>query len=97
MQSCRDIAYLIGSDGLERASRLARLQVRLHLLYCKHCRRHAAELETIGHVSRDTWNVASVDTATMHRLEEGILDQAFSGSDNRPQDKSGGGAEPPGS
>ncbi len=97
MQSCRDIAYLIASDGLERASWPTRLQVRLHLLYCKHCRRHAAELETIGHVSRDTWNVASVDTATMHRLEEGILDQAFGGSDNRPQDKSGGGAEPPGS
>ena len=95
MQSCRDIAYLIGSDGLERASWLTRVQVRLHLLYCKHCRRHAAELETIGQASRDTWKVASVDEATMHRLEEGILDQAFGGSDTRPLDKSGDAGEPP--
>ncbi len=81
MQSCRNIAYHIASDGLEHARWPTRLQVRLHLLYCKHCRRHAAELETIGHVSRDTWNVASVDTATIRRLEKGILDQAFGGSD----------------
>ncbi len=97
MQSCRDVAYLIVSDDLERASRFRRLTARIHLLYCKHCRRHAAEFETIGHVSRDTWNVASVDTATMRRLEEGILDEALGGSDKRPQDKSRGGAEPPSS
>ncbi len=97
MQSCRNIAYLIASDGLEGVPWPRRLLVRLHLLYCKHCRRHAAELQTIGRISRDTWNVASVDTATMHRLEEGILDQAFGRSDKRPADQSGGAGEPPGS
>ena len=97
MQSCRDIAYLSASDGLEGVHGPRRLLIRLHLLYCKHCRRHAAELPTIGRISRDTWNVASVDTATMHRLEEGILDQAFGPSDERPWDQSGDPAEPPGS
>ncbi len=88
MQSCRDVAYLIASDGLERTSRLTRLMVRLHLLYCKHCRRHVAELETIGQASRDTWDVAAVDTATMRRLEGSILDQAFGESDERQGDVS---------
>ena len=97
MQSCRDIAYLIASDGLEGVPWSRRLLIRLHLLYCKHCRRHAAELQTIGRISRDTWNVASVDTATMRRLEEGILDQAFGPSDERPADQSGDAAEPPAS
>ncbi len=90
MLSCRTIAYLITSDGLEGSSWLTRLRVRFHLLHCKHCHRHTAEIETIGNVSRDTWNIASVDTATMHRLEQGILDEAFGGSDDHP-------SEPPGS
>ncbi len=97
MQSCRNLAYLIASDGLECLHWTRRLLVQLHLLYCKHCRRHAGELQTIGRISRDTWGVASVDTATMQRLEEGILDQAFGRSDKRPADQSGDAAEPPGS
>ncbi len=97
MQSCRNIAYLIAGDGLEGLHWSKRFLVRFHLLYCKHCRRHAGELQTIGRISRDTWGVASVDTATMQRLEEGILDQAFGPSDERPWDQSGDPAEPPGS
>ncbi len=93
MQSCRDVAYLIASDGLERAGWLTRLLVRLHLLYCRRCRRYAADLDTIGRVSRDTWNIASVDPQTVQRLESAIMDQAFGKSGNRPPETSGDRAE----
>ena len=94
MQSCRDVAYLIASDGLERAGWLTRLLVRLHLLYCRRCRRHAADLDTIGRVSRETWNIASVDPQTVQRLESAIMDQAFGKSGDRPPGTSGDRAEP---
>ena len=94
MQSCRDIAYLIASDGLERAGWLTRLLVRLHLLYCRRCRRYAADLDTIGQVSRDTWNIAAVDPQTVQRLEGVIMDQAFGKSGKRPPETSGDRAEP---
>ncbi len=83
MQSCRDVAHLIASDGLERAGWLTRLLVRLHLLYCRRCRRYAADLDTIGQVSRETWNIASVDPQTVQRLEGVIMDQAFGKSGDR--------------
>jgi len=89
MQTCRDVAYLIASDGLERAGWLRRLLVRLHLLYCRRCRRYAADLDTIGQVSRDTWNIASVDPQTVQRLERVIMDQAFRKPGDRPPETSG--------
>ncbi len=94
MQSCRDIAYLIASDGLEGAGWLTRLLVRLHLLYCKRCRRYAADLDTIGQVSRDTWNIASVDPQTVQRLEGVIMDQAFRKPGDRPPEASGDASSP---
>ncbi len=94
MQSCRDVAYLIASDGLERAGWLTRLLVRLHLLYCRRCRRYAADLDTIGRVSRETWNIASVDPQTVQRLESAIMDRAFGNSGDRPPETSGDRAEP---
>lgn len=94
MQSCRDIAYLIASDGLERAGWLTRLLVRLHLLYCRRCRRYAADLETIGRVSRETWDIASVDSQTVQRLERAITDQVLGKSGDRPPETSGDRAEP---
>ncbi len=84
MRGCRDVAYLIASDGLAGAGWARRLLVRLHLLYCRHCRRHMAELRTIGSVSRDTWDIASVDSATVRRLEKEVLDQALGKSDRPP-------------
>ncbi len=89
MQSCRDVAYLIASDGLEGAGRLRRLLVRLHLLYCRRCRRYAADVDTIGQVSRDTWTITSVDRQTVQRLEGVIMDQASGKSGDRPPETSG--------
>ena len=94
MQSCRDVAHLIASGGLESAGWLTRLLVRLHLLYCRRCRRYAADLDTIGQVSRDTWNIASVDPQTVQRLEGVIMDQAFRKPGDRPPETSGDKAEP---
>ena len=83
MLSCRDVAHLIGSDGVEHASVFRRLLVRFHLFRCEPCRRHAAELATIAEVSRDTWKAASAEAETMRRLEGAILDQASRGSDEQ--------------
>ena len=89
MHSCRDVGYLIGSEGLEHAGWPMRLLVHLHLLSCRRCRRYAADLDTIGHVSRDTWPIASVDPQTVQRLEGVIMDQASGKSGDRPPETCG--------
>ena len=94
MQNCREVAYLIASDGLEHAAWPTRLLTRLHLLYCKHCRRYATELAMIGRVGREALSADSVDPKTLQRLEESIMEYASGGHDEGQEDVSGDGTEP---
>ena len=94
MQNCREVAYLVASDGLELAAWHTRLLTRLHLLYCKRCRRYATELATIGRISREAWSTDSVDSNTVQHLEGSIMDYASGGHDEGQKDASGDGGEP---
>ena len=97
MQNCREVAYLIASDGLEHAAWPMRLQTHLHLFLCKHCRRYAKQLAMIGRVGREAWSADSVDPKTVQRLEGSIMDYASGRHDEGREDVSGDGGEPPNS
>ncbi len=94
MKHCRDVIYLIASDGLAHASWSTRLMTRLHLLYCKHCRRYATQLAMIGRIGREVLSADSVSQETVHRLERSIMDHAAGGYDEGQEDASGAGGEP---
>ena len=76
MQKCRDVAYLISSEGLEHASWTTQLLARLHLRYCKACRRYAAEVAKIGRIGGEAGRADQVDTKAVERLEGMILGYA---------------------
>ena len=88
MQNCRNVAYLIASDGLEHAGWPTRPLTRLHLLYCEACRRYAAELAKIGCIAREAGSAGSVDPKTVQRLEGWIMDYASGGHDEGQEDVS---------
>ncbi len=94
MQSCREVSYLIASDGLEHVGWPTRLQTRLHILFCKHCRRYAAQLATIGRIGREALSADAADPKTVQRLEESIMDYAVGGYTEGQEDESGDESEP---
>lgn len=85
MQNCREMSYLIASDGLERATWPTRLMARVHLLYCKHCRRYAAEVATVDRVGREALGAESASPETVHRLEQSIMDSVLNEYDERQE------------
>lgn len=52
MLSCKEVTRLVASEALERATWARRVQVRLHLLYCVHCRRYVRELTIVARAAR---------------------------------------------
>ena len=94
MQNCREVSYLIASDGLEHVGWPTRLQTRLHILYCKHCRQYAAQLAMIGRIGREALSADLVDPKTVQRLEGSIMDYALGGYDEGQEDTSGDEGEP---
>lgn len=74
MMSCREASRLIAQDGLN-ASRFERLEVRLHLLVCRLCRRYRAQLQAIGTACREAFETGDEDPATVERLQRSILER----------------------
>ncbi len=73
MISCKEVAQLVASDGLEEAGWGERLRVRLHHLMCRRCRRYAAQMRALGEYARKRWGDPPQDPVTLQRLELAIL------------------------
>jgi sigma54-dependent transcription regulator len=50
---CREIAKLLDSDGVKDLNFADRVQVRVHLWVCRHCRLLVRQIQWLGDVARD--------------------------------------------
>ena len=74
MLCCQEVARQIASNEFTEANVWQRLWVRLQLLMCRHCRRYAVQLHSIGETARNLWGPHTEDPSTLERLEREILD-----------------------
>ena len=58
MISCRDVTKLITSDQVLYESWLKRLEVKVHLLMCRHCSRVVRQVESLRKSARELWEVS---------------------------------------
>jgi hypothetical protein len=90
---CRDVAFRISSEELERASWPTRVLTRLHLLYCRRCRQYAAQMARLGTLARETLCAGSGDVARLQALQARIMDEGFGrdreGEASEPDDQGG--------
>ena len=80
MLRCKEVTRKIASDELVEGGWRERLAVRLHLLWCRHCRRYVAQLRAIGAAARNLWGARAQDARTIERLERQILEGCLGGS-----------------
>ncbi len=52
MMTCHDVSTLVSTGGLSDAPLVRKLQVRLHLAMCRHCRAFRRQIEAIARASR---------------------------------------------
>ena len=64
--------------------------IRFHFLFCRHCRRYAAQLRAIGKSARKLFRLGEEERETIHHLERAILQRTPGG----PTDSTGGGKDP---
>ncbi len=86
MLCCQEVARQIASDEFTEANVWQRLWVRLHLLMCRHCRRYAVQLHSIGETARSLWGPQTGDPSTLERLERELIETAFGDPEARRRD-----------
>ncbi len=75
MMKCREISRLVAMDGIRELGFRQRLELRLHVFMCRHCRRYLQQIRSLGRGAR---RLAHRDTPPLQRLREierDILDQ----------------------
>ena len=82
MLNCRELTRLIASDELAEARWLVRMGGWLHLLMCRHCRRYATEIRSLGTGARRAWRPEAEDSAGLDQLERRILERCLGDSEN---------------
>ncbi len=75
MLTCKEVARLLSTDTAVDGTPSDRLRVKLHLLFCKHCRGYAAQLRTVGPAGREIWSECTGEQKALDRLEDAILQQ----------------------
>lgn len=73
MLRCREVSRLVASDDIARAGYVRRLELRLHLLMCRHCRNYARQIHLMGSAARQLWGAGSEDPEQTLRLEQELL------------------------
>ena len=67
MLKCREVTRLVASDEVLELGFLKRMQLRMHLLMCRHCSGYAAQIRHLGEGAREA---AGRETCPPQRLEE---------------------------
>ena len=52
MMTCHDVSTLVSTGGLPDAPFMRRLEIRMHLAMCRHCRAFRRQIETIARAAR---------------------------------------------
>ena len=73
MKTCREVTTLIASDEYASAGWRARMSVRMHLLFCKHCSSYVSQIRALGERTRAVFGGGSDDDEAVERLEDAIL------------------------
>jgi len=74
MLKCREVSRLAASEEITRAGFWRRMEFRLHLMICRHCRNYVRQVGLIGAAARRLMGTTDEDAAAVARLEAEIID-----------------------
>ena len=75
MMKCREVTKLVAADMVEELGLGRRLEMRLHMFMCRHCRRYLQQIRTLGRGARELAERDAPSPDRLQEIEQEILDQ----------------------
>jgi hypothetical protein len=79
MLKCKEVTHIIATGEIDEFTWMKRLEMRMHLLMCTHCKEYVSQIFAMGQGVRRLFG-SDEDPETLARMERDIL--AGSGCDN---------------
>ena len=73
MLKCKEVSSLVSSDDLVGAGFMKRMEVRMHLLMCKHCARYFDQIKSVGQGAKNLAQNQEANSEQIERMEHHIL------------------------
>lgn len=74
MLKCKEVSSLVSSDDLVGAGFMKKLEVRMHILMCKHCARYFDQIKSVGQGAKNLAHNQEANSEQIERMENHILD-----------------------
>jgi anti-sigma factor ChrR (cupin superfamily) len=87
MLKCRELSSLVSTGELENAGWMKRLEIRMHVMMCGHCRRYLAQMRALGLGARHLIRGKQADPEQLERMKQEVINQCC------PHDPDHGGPE----
>lgn len=75
MLMCNDVHHLVASGEVDELGWMRRVELKLHLLMCNHCRRYVDQMAALGRGIRDLLRRHEAEPGQLHRMENQIVAQ----------------------
>ncbi len=72
MLNCKQVTHIVATGEIDELTWLKRIEMRFHLMMCKHCREYMTQLLALGRGARRLFGFAD-DPETLARLENKIM------------------------
>jgi hypothetical protein len=89
MLRCHEVTQLVASDAIAHAGLFRRLELRMHLLMCRHCRNYVRQIGLIGAGARALWGAMAPCEEDVAALEVRVLGALGHAAPPRPDDRPG--------
>ncbi len=75
MMKCKEISHLIASGSAEDLGFMKRLELRLHLMMCRHCQGYADQIKALGDGARRMIGAREPSSEELQKLENEICEK----------------------
>jgi hypothetical protein len=75
MLKCQDIAKIVATEGAGDLSLLRKMELRLHMMMCIHCRNYLRQIKALGEGARRLAAGAEPSTRELEELEQEICNR----------------------
>jgi len=75
MLKCREVSKLVATDAVGELGFMRRLELRMHVLMCRHCHRYLQQIRTLGQGARELADRDASSPERLQEIEEEILEQ----------------------
>lgn len=73
MLNCKQVTKIISSEDSQSWRR--KLEVRFHLLMCKHCRKYAKHIDIIKTSFKNIFQLSDADKEKINEIEQTVLEK----------------------